>query len=109
MKFWVYILRTSEGTLYTGQTNNIEKRIKKHRSKKGSKYLRSFSSFELVYTEVHKTRRDAMKREAEVKSWKKAKKEQLVAHAKKKKNFKSKATSEQSLVQKNPQTTNNVE
>ena len=78
VSFFVYILRTSKNTLYIGQTNNIEKRLKQHKNKKGAKYLRSFSSFELVYIEELKTRIDAMKRESELKKWSKAKKEALI-------------------------------
>lgn len=76
--FVVYILRTSKNTLYTGQTNNLEKRLKKHQSGKGAKYMRSFENFELVYSEHFSTRSEAMRREIEIKSWPKNKKESLV-------------------------------
>ena len=80
MKFTVYILRTSANTLYVGQTNNLEKRINEHKSKtiKSSKYVRSFPSFELVYSETFKTRSEAMKREWQIKKWTRNKKERLV-------------------------------
>jgi putative endonuclease len=76
-KFTVYMLRTSKNTLYTGQTNNLKKRISRHESGKGAKYLRSFTSFELVYSESFKTRSEAMKREAKIKSLTKRQKEKL--------------------------------
>ena len=78
--FYVYILRTSSNTLYIGQTNNLKKRIEEHKSKKspGAKYTRYFSSLELVYTEKFKTRSKAMKRESELKRWKKPDKEILI-------------------------------
>ena len=78
--FYVYILRTSANTLYVGQTNNLEKRIKEHKSKtiKSSKYVRSFPSFKLVYSETFTTRSQALKREYELKTWPKVKKEALV-------------------------------
>ena len=78
--FWVYILRTSAGTLYIGQTNNLEKRLKKHRgrSARSSKYIRSFPSFELVYKEEFATRKRAMQREYELKQWPKSKKEDMI-------------------------------
>lgn len=81
MTYFVYILRTSSNTLYIGQTNNLEKRIKQHREKtaKSAKYMRYFKSFEFVYSEKHKTRSDAMKREAELKKLTRAKKEDLIA------------------------------
>jgi len=82
MAYYVYILRTSSNTLYIGQTNNLEKRIKEHRNKTGksAKYIRYFSSFELVYFEKHPTRKGAMQREAELKRWPKAKKEDIIAN-----------------------------
>lgn len=83
-KFYVYILRTSSNTLYTGQTNNLEKRLKEHTSKssRSARYVRSFTSFELVYSEVHKTRKEAMQRESQLKTWPKAKKEVLISGVK---------------------------
>jgi putative endonuclease len=82
--FYVYILRTSANTLYVGQTNNLEKRMEEHRSKtiKSSKYVRSFESFELVYSEKYETRSEAMKREYEVKQLTKTQKEALVSASK---------------------------
>ena len=66
--------------MYVGQTNNLEKRLKEHasRSARSSKYVRSFSSFELVYTEEFLTRSEAMKREYEIKQWPKSEKEDLI-------------------------------
>ena len=78
--YFVYILRTSKNTLYTGQTNNLEKRLLEHKShsKKSAKYMRAFESFELMYTEKYKTRSLALKREAEIKRLTKTKKEILI-------------------------------
>jgi predicted GIY-YIG superfamily endonuclease len=80
MSFFVYILRTSGNTLYTGQTNNLERRMEEHRNKKGrgAKYVRNFESFELVYQEKFMTRSQALKREAEIKRMKKSQKEKLI-------------------------------
>jgi putative endonuclease len=78
-KFVVYILRTSKNTLYTGMTNDIEKRLLKHKSGKGSKYMRSFVSFKLVYQESFETKPEALKREAEIKRLSKVAKEKIVA------------------------------
>jgi len=80
MKFFVYILRTSSDTLYTGQTNNLERRLKEHKTKssKSAKYVRYFSSVKLVYSETFDSRSDAMKREALLKKWPKKKKEALI-------------------------------
>lgn len=80
MTYIVYILRTSSNTLYTGQTNNLEKRIKEHKNKnsRSAKYLRPFTSFELVLTETYETRKEAMQREAEIKKLTKSQKEELI-------------------------------
>ena len=78
--FYVYILRTSANTLYIGQTNNLEKRMAEHKSKtiKSSKYVRSFPSFELVYSEQFETRSEALKREYALKQLTKIQKEKLI-------------------------------
>ena len=80
MTFFVYILRTNENTLYTGQTNNLKRRLKEHRGKsaRSARYMRKFDDFSLVYSEKYKSRGEAMTREAEIKRWKKSKKETLV-------------------------------
>jgi len=58
MPYFVYILRTSSSTLYIGQTNNLEKRIKEHQNKTGksAKYIQYFSSCVLVYSETYSSR-----------------------------------------------------
>lgn len=80
MAYFVYILRTASNTLYIGQTNNLEKRLKEHRTKssKSAKYIRYFPGFTLVYSEKYPTRKEAMQREAQVKNWTKSKKEALI-------------------------------
>jgi len=76
----VYILRTSLDTLYTGQTNNLEKRLKEHKNKTGksAKYMRYFTSFELVYKESYPTLSQALRREIELKKLSHEKKEALI-------------------------------
>jgi putative endonuclease len=79
--YTVYILRTSSNTLYTGQTNNLEKRLKEHKGKTGrsSKYMRSFKSFKLVYSEKYPTLSQALKREIEIKKMSHQQKEELIS------------------------------
>lgn len=78
-RYFVYVVRTEKNTLYVGQTNNLERRMKEHKGRsKGARYLRMFESFELVYSEQYGSRKEAMVREAELKRWGKARKEQLV-------------------------------
>lgn len=80
MPYTVYILRTSANTLYIGQTNNLDKRIKEHQNKtsKSAKYIKYFQSFQLVYSDEYPTRLEAMRREYQLKHWTKAKKEALI-------------------------------
>jgi putative endonuclease len=81
MSYFVYILRTSSNTLYIGQTNNLERRLKEHQSKspRSAKYTRYFGSVKLVYSEKYSTRKKAMRREIQLKSLSKIKKEALVS------------------------------
>lgn len=79
MNWIVYILRTSENTLYTGITNDLDKRLKAHKEGLGAKYMRGFAGFELVYSETMQNKSEALKREAEIKKLTKKDKESLVA------------------------------
>ena len=67
MKNYVYILRCSDGTLYTGWTNDLEKRVRMHNAGKGAKYTKSRLPVTLVYHEIYEDRIQAMKREAAIK------------------------------------------
>ena len=64
----LYILKCSDGSLYTGITNNLEHRLEMHKSGKGSKYVRSKLPFKLVYTESLEGRSLASKREIKIKN-----------------------------------------
>lgn len=74
-----YMLRCSDGTLYTGWTNNIEKRLKAHNAGKGGKYTRVRTPVELVYWEAHGTKQEAMSREVQIKQLTRKEKERLIA------------------------------
>jgi putative endonuclease len=78
-KYFVYILRTSKNTLYTGQTVDLKRRLEQHKNGKvGAKYLRMFASIELVYSEEVAGLSEALKREIEIKTMSKTKKENLI-------------------------------
>lgn len=64
---YTYIVRCSDGTLYTGWTNNLEKRIKDHNGGRGAKYTKSRRPVVLVYSEEFYTKEEAMRREWEIK------------------------------------------
>ncbi|MDQ6986053.1 MAG: GIY-YIG nuclease family protein [Candidatus Dojkabacteria bacterium] len=76
--FTVYILKCCDDSLYTGYTNDLVNRLKKHKEGKGSKYVRSRLPFELVYKEKFETKSEAMKREAAIKSLGRAEKIKLI-------------------------------
>ena len=80
MPYFVYILRTSSNTLYIGQTNNLKRRLEEHKNgtAKSAKYIRYFSSFDLVHSEKYRTRKEAMQRESQLKQWPRAKKETVI-------------------------------
>lgn len=67
MNWVVYILQCSDGSLYTGITNDLSKRILAHEQGNGAKYTRGKAPFNLIYEEQHKNRSDATKREMEIK------------------------------------------
>lgn len=75
---FVYMLRCGDGSLYTGWTNNLEKRVKSHQDGTGAKYTRAHRPVRLVYSESFATKREAMRREWELKHMSKAGKEALV-------------------------------
>ena len=71
---WVYMLRCGDGTLYTGWTNDLEKRLKSHAAGKGAKYTRVRLPVTLVYREACTDKRGAMRREAALKRLSRAEK-----------------------------------
>ena len=78
MGWWVYIVKCSDGTFYTGVSNNLKARIKKHNSGEGAKYTQSRRPVELVYKEKSLDRSRSLKREIEIKKLKKSEKLELI-------------------------------
>jgi putative endonuclease len=77
-KWFVYILKCSDDTLYTGMTNDLTKRLLTHNSGTGAAYTRSRKPVTLVYTEESEDRSTAQKREAEIKKMKRSEKLSLI-------------------------------
>ncbi|MDO5589911.1 MAG: GIY-YIG nuclease family protein [Lachnospiraceae bacterium] len=75
---YTYILKCADGSLYTGWTNDIEKRVKAHNEGKGAKYTKYRRPVELVYYETFQTKQEAMRREYEIKHLPRKKKELLI-------------------------------
>ncbi len=65
--YYTYMVECSDGSLYTGYTNDLDNRIKVHNLGKGAKYTRSRLPVRLVYYEVFDNKNDAMKRECAIK------------------------------------------
>ncbi len=78
MSCFTYIVRCSDGTLYTGWTNDLEKRIACHNQKKGAKYTKSRTPVTLVYSEQFDTKEEAMRREYRIKQYSRKEKELLI-------------------------------
>lgn len=76
--WYLYILRCGDGTLYTGITTDVEKRLEVHRSGKGAKYTRGRAPLELVYRETCADHSDALKREIAVKKLSRQEKQLLI-------------------------------
>jgi putative endonuclease len=64
---YVYIVECVDGTLYTGYTTNIEKRVEAHNGVNGAKYTRSRQPVRLAYSEEFASKSDALKREMQIK------------------------------------------
>ena len=78
-KNWsVYILRCSDGTLYTGVTNDVKRRLKMHNAGTAAKYTRTRNPVNLVYRKGRLTRAQALSREYAIKALSKQEKENLV-------------------------------
>jgi len=76
--YYAYILRCADGSLYTGYTNDPERRLRVHNSGKGAKYTRSRLPVELAYSEGFEDKSAAMRREAEIKRLTRAEKLALI-------------------------------
>jgi putative endonuclease len=78
MKYVVYILQCSDGTFYTGITNDLKARMQTHKEGKGAKYVRARLPFEVVHCEEYETRSEALKRELQIKALKREEKIKLI-------------------------------
>lgn len=76
----LYIVKCTDGSLYTGITLDIVRRLKEHENStgKGSKYLRGRGPLELVFSYQFESRNIALREEARLKKWPRRKKEQLI-------------------------------
>ena len=74
----VYIAQCEDQSLYTGVTTDLEQRLRRHHTGRGSAYVRSKGLAAFIYVESYATQSEALKRELEIKSWGRHKKFQLI-------------------------------
>jgi putative endonuclease len=68
--YYLYLLQCKDKSIYTGITNDIDARFKKHKEGRGASYTRSRGAEKIIYTEEYKTKGEALKREIQVKKMK---------------------------------------
>jgi putative endonuclease len=76
--WYVYVIECSDGRFYTGITDNIEGRFQRHKNGQGGHFTKIFGAERLLYREKFSARRDALKREAQLKGWTRRKKLALI-------------------------------
>lgn len=76
--FHIYIMASMTGTLYTGITNNLARRVMEHKEGKIKGFTQKYSCKKLVYAEKYQYIHDALEREKEIKDWNRKKKEDLI-------------------------------
>ncbi|MFA5386411.1 MAG: GIY-YIG nuclease family protein [Candidatus Paceibacterota bacterium] len=84
--YYVYLIQCEDKSLYTGITNDLDRRFKEHKDKIGGHYTSSHKVEKIVHIETFKTKSEALKREIEIKNWKRNKKLALINSNKKPKN-----------------------
>ena len=78
-KAWVYILRCADGSYYTGQTVNLEKRLAEHQMGEGGDYTKQQRPVEIVFSQEMPDADSAFLAERQIKGWARAKKEALIS------------------------------
>lgn len=78
MPYFVYLLKCRDESIYTGITTDVKRRFAEHRNKRGGHYTGSHEVQKILYAEEYPTRSAALKREAEIKSWRREKKINLI-------------------------------
>ena len=76
--YYVYLIECSDKSIYTGITTDIQRRFNEHKNKKGGHYTSSKKVVRILHTEQYKNRSGALRREAEIKSWRREKKLDLI-------------------------------
>ena len=77
-QYFVYIMTSTSGTLYTGMTNNLERRVYQHKEKLIEGFTKRYNVTRLAYYEIFGDVRDAIAREKQIKGWRRSKKIALI-------------------------------
>ena len=72
--YYVYLIECKDKSIYTGITNDLDRRFKEHKSRVGGHYTSSHKVEKVIYTESFKTKSEALKRESQIKGWRREKK-----------------------------------
>jgi predicted GIY-YIG superfamily endonuclease len=78
---FIYIVRCSDGTLYTGYARDPQRRVEAHNGGRGARYTSGRRPVALIYSEQFQSLGEALRRETELKRWSRARKEALIAGA----------------------------
>lgn len=78
LQFYIYIMASNSGTLYVGVTNNLLKRVLTHKEDTNEGFTKKYKCHKLIYYEYYNDIRQAIKREKEIKKWRREKKEKLI-------------------------------
>jgi putative endonuclease len=81
MEWFVYILSCSDRTYYVGVTKNMELRVQRHNAGQGAKYTRGRLPVKLIWSEFHESKSSALRREIQIKGFRRKKKELLIKEA----------------------------
>ena len=79
-RWYCYLARCGDGSLYVGVTTDLQRRMAEHNAGRGAKYTRSRRPVTLVWWERWATPSEALKREAEIRAWRKSRKEAFIAN-----------------------------
>ena len=80
--YFVYVIQCGDGTLYTGIAKDVDRRFVEHKTGKGAKYTRARKVVQVLYSEKYESKSKALKREAQIKGWRREKKLNLIKFGK---------------------------
>ena len=76
--YFIYLLQCKDSSIYTGITTDVKRRFNEHTKGAGGHYTKAKKAVQILYTEKHPNKSSALKREAEIKTWRREKKVALI-------------------------------